>query len=298
MGRDREHDRKMKIRSFAKINLGIEVIRKRDDNYHDIRTLLQTIDLFDVLEFTPLQHEGIYLKGNDKSISWDKDNLIFRAAALLKDKFKVRQGVEICVHKKIPPGKGLGGGSSNAAVTLYSMNNLWDLRLKKEDLMELGSTLGTDVPFFLEGGLCLGTERGDKIKKLSDLAPLFCLLILPSFSISTPLIYSRLSLTSLEKDSKINRFLAEKNASISTLENRLEETVFSLYPQLKEINDLFHSVGAELFLVSGTGSAVFGLFRDIQRAEKMLEELIHKYPSCLVKTLSRRSYWKKLKVGV
>jgi len=152
------------------------------------------------------------------------------------------------------------------------------------------------VPYFLEGGLCLGTERGDKITPLDDLAPLSCLLVLPSIFISTSSVYEdfEFTLTSKNKDSKIIKFLTDRN--ICFLENRLEETIFSLYPQLRDIKNLFQRLGSELSLVSGTGSAVFGLFSDKDKAEKGLRELEEKYPSFLVETLSRESYWNR--VGV
>lgn len=286
----------MKVRSFAKINLGLEVIGKRRDNYHEIMTLFQSIDLFDVLEFKPAQDGKIILRGNDESVPWDRNNLIFKAVLLLQEKFNLSRGVEVQVTKNIPPGKGLGGGSSNAAITLYVLNKIWGLRLKRKDLIVLGKILGSDVPFFLEGGLCLGLNRGDEIVPLADLSPLTCLLVLPSFSISTSLIYSEFTLTSKDKDSKINKFLAEQDFCF--LENRLEKTVFKLYPQLREIKDLFKNLSSELSLISGTGSAVFGIFQDKERADKGLRELKERYPSLLVKTLSRDNYWKRLHVGV
>ncbi len=288
----------MRIKSFAKINLGLEVTGKREDGYHEVRTLLQTINFFDVLEFRPTQHDRILLKGDDKAISWERDNLIFRAALLLKEQFHVSQGIEIHVSKNIPPGKGLGGGSSNAAMTLYVLNKSWGLRLGKKALKDLGRQLGADVPFFLEGGLCLGLGRGDDIVPLSDLTTLHCLLILPSFSIQTVHIYSHfpLSLTSNDKDSKIIKFLS--NREIGLLENRLEETVFCLYPQLKAVKRLLRSQGSELPLVSGTGSALFGLFSEKEKAEKALKKLKKTSPLLLVETLSRERYWRSLKTGV
>ena len=141
----------MNIKSFAKINLGLEVIGKREDGYHEVRTLLQTVNLPDTLEFRPVPDGRITLSGDDRMISWGKDNLIFRAALLLKERFSVSKGVEIHVTKTIPPGKGLGGGSSNAAMTLYALNGIWDLGLEKVALIDLGKTLGADVPFFLKG---------------------------------------------------------------------------------------------------------------------------------------------------
>jgi 4-diphosphocytidyl-2-C-methyl-D-erythritol kinase len=288
----------MRIKSFAKINLGLEVVGKREDDYHELRTLFQTINFYDVLQFREARRNRIFLEGTDETISWKEDNLIFKAALLLKKKFHVSKGIEIRVTKNIPPGKGLGGGSSNAAVTLYVLNKIWDLRMGKKALMDLGSNLGADVPFFFEGGLCLGLGRGDDIAPLSDLASLPCLLILPPFSIQTVHIYGHFqsSLTSQNKDSKIIKFLDIRE--LSSLENRLEKTVFRLYPQLKAIKSLFRSNGAELSLVSGTGSAVFGLFSEKKKAEEVLRKLKSEHTSTLVETLSRERYWKSLRTGV
>jgi 4-diphosphocytidyl-2-C-methyl-D-erythritol kinase len=288
----------MRIKSFAKINLGLEVKGKREDNYHEVRTLLQTINFFDVLEFRSTEQSEILLKGDDTTISWDRDNLIFRAALLLKEQFNVAKGIDIHVTKNIPPGKGLGGGSSNAAVTLHVLNKSWGLRLGKKALMNLGKHLGADVPFFLEGGLCLGSGRGDDIIPLSDVDTLFCLLVLPSFSIQTAHIYSHfpLSLTSQNKDSKIIKFLDDREFGL--LENRLEETVFRFYPQLKAIKRLLRGQGSELPLVSGTGSAVFGLFLEQEKAERVLRKVKKDYTSLLVETLPRERYWRSLKTGV
>lgn len=288
----------MRIKSFAKINLGLEVVRKREDNYHEIRTLFQTIDFCDVLQFLPTSNNKILLRGDDKGISWGKENLIFKAAALLKERFRVSEGIEIHAKKNIPPGKGLGGGSSNAAMTLFTLDKIWGLHLEKKDLMELGKVLGADVPFFLEGGLCLGLDRGDNIIPLPDLDTIPCILALPSFSILTAQVYSqfRLSLTSEDKDSKIIKFLEDRK--IGLLENRLEETIFSLYPQLKVIRSHLRRQGSELSLVSGTGSAVFGLFRDRGEAEKCLAALKKNYPSLLINTLSREQYRRSIGDGV
>lgn len=287
-----------RIKSFAKINLGLEIKGKREDGYHDIRTLFQTIGFFDVLEFKPIEGEEILLEGEEGEVSWDEDNIIFKAARLLKDSFHIAQGIEIKVEKNIPPGKGLGGGSSNAAMTLYALNEIWRVGLQKQDLVELGKSLGADVPFFLQGGLCLGLERGDKLVPLPDLESLPCILVLPPFSISTPSVYGRvpLSLTSKDKDSKIIRFL--ENRKFGLLENSLEEIIFGSYPRLKIIKSLFQTQGSELSLVSGTGSAVFGLFTEKSQAEEAVEEFERKHSVLRLETLPRERYWQSLKIGV
>jgi len=287
-----------KIKSFAKINLGLEITGKRDDGYHNLRTLFQAVDFYDVLEFKEIQSKDIILGGTDPSVHWDESNLIFKAATLLKERNLSSSGIEIWVEKNIPPGKGLGGGSSNAAMTLYVLNRLWALDLEKDELMNLAGKLGADVPYFLEGGLCLGMERGDKITPLEDLAPLYCLLTLPPFSVSTATVYERfaLSLTSDMKGSKIIKFLERRELEL--LENDLEETVFHLHPRLKDIKSLFRNQCSELSLVSGSGSAVFGLFGESQKAEIALKKLRKDYKVLLVETLSRERYWKSLSFGV
>jgi len=286
----------MKIRSFAKINLGIEVLGRRPDNYHEIRTLFQSIDFGDTLELLPRADGEIGLSGTDPSIPWDERNLILKAARLLKQEFGVGQGADIRVTKRIPPGQGLGGGSSNAAMALHALSRLWDLNLERSELQPLAASLGADVPFFLEGGLCLGEGRGDVLTPLSDLPPLFGVLVLPPFPSFTADIYGRLPLTSLPEDSRISRFLERKD--IGLLENRLEETVFNLIPRLETIKSFFYQNEAVLSLVSGSGSAVFGLYRDRERARRARAEWTGSEQALLMGTLSRERYWLRVTAGV
>jgi 4-diphosphocytidyl-2-C-methyl-D-erythritol kinase len=287
----------MKIRSFAKVNLGLEVLRKRPDGYHDILTLFQCVDLADDLEFVPVSGRDIRLSGNDPSVPWDERNLIHRAAELLRSETGKSGGVRIEVTKSIPSGRGLGGGSSNAAMTLFGLNILWDLNLGKSDLAGLGKRLGADVPYFLEGGLCLGEERGDRLTPLPDLPPLFCLLVFPPFPIGTAGIYEawRSSLTSDVKPSKIKRFLENKDFGL--LDNQLEETIFRSHPQLEEFKRFFQSQGAEASLVSGSGSTVFGLFTEKEKALGGWRELRKRASALVVKSLPRETYWRRLRAG-
>lgn len=286
----------MRVRSFAKINLGLEVIRKRPDNYHDLRTLFQCVDFYDTLIFTPNTHGRIVLKGNNPRIPREQ-NLIYLAARLLKERFAVSLGAEIHVDKKIPVGGGLGGGSSNAAMTLHALNIIWDLKCSKEELVDIGRTLGADVPYFFEGGLCVGLGKGDELTRLEDPDSFYCVLVFPELSIITADVYRRLSLlTSEGKDSKIIRFL--DNFEYGSLENSLEETVFILHPQLRDIKRLFYKLGSELSLVSGSGSTVFGLFHQRKKALDVYERLKNTYSLILVKSLSRAQYWDSINVGV
>lgn len=288
----------MRVRSFSKINLGLEILRTRADGYHDIRTLFQSINFFDELEFRSLSTNRIILSGTDPSIPWGTENLIYQAAAALKRYKKCSCGVEIRVTKKIPAGKGLGGGSSNAAMTLFGLNRLWELGCEITELEMLAGRLGADIPYFLTGGLCLGTGKGDELKPLTDLAEHPCILLLPEIFVPTAAVYANLSkpLTSEEKDSKISRFLNTRE--FCGLENGLEESVFRLYPQIKAIKSLFQNLAPRLSLVSGSGSAVFGLFNEPEKAAIAFKELGARYRVVLTESISRERYWKEAIVGV
>lgn len=288
----------MRIRSFAKINLGLEVIGKRADGYHEIRTLLQSIDLHDEMKFRALPETRIELSGTDPNLSWGENNLIHQAAMLLAQRHTPRKGIAVHVIKRIPVGKGLGGGSSNAAMTLWALNQLWDLGLDGGKLKELGAALGSDVPYFLEGGLCLGTGRGEAVKPLPDLPSRACLLLFPHLSVSTEHIYRhhRVSLTSHGKGSRIMQFLERSN--LDGLANELEATVFRFYPLIKENKRRLHDWQPELTAVSGSGSAVFGIFRNKGHARRAQRTLQAECRVQLVETLSRDRYRQSIRAGV
>jgi len=289
----------MRIKAFAKINLGLEVRRQRPDGYHDILTLFESISLADDLEFRPAPRGELLVRGDDPEVPWDESNLVHKAACLLRERTRAEAGAEIDVRKRIPPGKGLGGGSSDAAMTLYGLNALWETGLDRPALAELGKKLGADVPYFLTGGLCLGRERGDVVEALPDLPTLSVVLALPPVAILTADIYRAYpaALTSDGRDSKIVRFFAAQDRDFGRLENGLETVIFRSYPQLAELKCLLRDRGATLSLVSGSGSAVFGLFEDRERAELALDAVRARGPATLVETLSRDRYWESLRAG-
>ncbi|HYA49140.1 MAG TPA: 4-(cytidine 5'-diphospho)-2-C-methyl-D-erythritol kinase, partial [Burkholderiales bacterium] len=250
----------MRLRSCAKVNLGLEVVRKRSDGYHDIRTLFQSIDLADRIELEPTADGRIRLEGDDPSIAWDETNLVHRAARLVRERSGTEAGAFIRVSKAVPAGRGLGGGSANAAITLYGLNRLWSAGLGPGDLAGLALRLGSDVPYFLRGGLCLGESRGEALTPLADLARLPCVLAFPAYPIPTAEVYAGVgpSLTSEGKDSKIMRFL--ETGDLGLLENVLEHVILRRHPELEDLKRFFRGRGATLSLVTGSGSAVFGLF--------------------------------------
>jgi len=288
----------MKSRSFAKINLGLEVVRRRPDGYHDIRTLFQTIGLSDEIVFEEAPDGVLRLEGDDPSVPWDETNLILKAARLLRERAGQPRGALIRTAKSIPPGKGLGGGSSNAALALRALNALWGLRLESGALRELALAVGSDVPFFLEGGLCLGRGRGEVLRRLPDFPPLPCLLVFPPFPIATAAVYAGLGpfLTSGPKASKIMRFL--ETGDFGVLENDLEQVIFRSHPELDGFKRLFKERGAVLAQVSGSGSAVYGLFDDMDRALAALGDVRGAATAVLTETLPRQGYWEQAGAGV
>lgn len=289
--------------SLAKINLGLEVLRQREDGYHEIITLFQTIDLCDRLSFRLRDDNRILIAGNRNDVPWDESNLIYQAALILKRESGSTKGIEIEVSKRIPPGRGLAGGSSNAALTLLVLNYLWKLNLSTEELLSLAADLGADVPYFFYGGLCLGQGKGEKLEPLSDLPSRFVLLVIPDFPVSTAMAYREFDrqaafLTSTDKESKIIQFLkAKNNLLIKYLKNDLEPVVFRIYPQLAEIKQEIANSGAELSMMSGSGSAIYGLFTDRKQAEEAANKFKDRYQVYLVETVSREVYKEKLFTG-
>ncbi len=287
----------MTVRSFAKINLGLEIVGRRADGYHDIRTLFQTVTLADELDLEPAPDGDIAVSGDDPDIAWDRTNLVDRAARRLRDETGAARGARITVRKTVPAGRGLGGGSSNAAATLLALDRLWDLNLGPDGLAPMARGLGADVPYFLKGGLCLGEGIGDRLTPLPDLAPRPCLLVFPPYPIPTPSIYAGVdaSLTSPGKVSKIERFL--ESGDFGLLENDLERVIFRAHPELERWTRFFRERGALVSQVSGSGSAVYGMFPDAASAEAARRRLPGTPDARLAATLPREQYWAQLGAG-
>jgi len=283
---------KLKALAYAKVNLGLEVLFRREDGYHEIRTLFQTVNFYDELEFDRIDSSEIQLEGDDPAIPWDETNLIFKAAQLMQQKYRPEAGLKIKVKKKIPAGSGLGGGSSDAAVTLLALNRLWNLGLELQVLSDLASSLGADVAYFLTGGLCLGEGKGERISPLKELPPLPCIIAWPDYAISTAEIYDRYderpALTKESQPSRIIEFLERRR--LKRLVNELEATIFEIYPGLREIKDFLLGEEALISAVSGTGSAVFALFLERDKAERALALLGSKVKAILTETLPRERY--------
>lgn len=263
----------MSLISCAKVNFGLRVLRKRPDGFHDIQTILQTIDLGDELVITPTRETDIRVRCDHPDVPSGPENLAHRAARLLQREFRVQNGCRIEIAKNIPPAAGLGGGSSNAAATLIGLNRLWKLNLSNGDLIALAARLGSDVPFFVEGGTVLAEGRGERLTALQLIPDFWLVLIKPDFSIATSWAYARVKIpltkNSLDVKLKKLRQISNLDHLLSLLNNDLERAVEETYPSIGEIKKELLSKGAMGAAMSGSGSSVFGLVRTREAAEHL-----------------------------
>lgn len=289
----------LKIPSFAKVNLLLRVLGRREDGYHTIQTVLQTIDLHDELTFffTPAPDLKIDLEASGDDLPLNEQNLIYQACTLFHEAYPIRSHVRVRIEKKIPLESGLGGGSSNAASALIALSRLFNWPLGLKDLSILGRRIGADVPFFLYGGTALGTERGDVITPLEDWPGFPILLVHPEIRCSTAGVYQAYDesgLLTVARDS-IKIHLDQRPESLRDLifqmENDLEKVVFSLYPELDSIKKRLFDAGAAAAALTGSGSCVFGLFEDAVGLERAAREFPAATPS---RFLARAEYCSRL----
>lgn len=254
----------MRIRSYAKINWSLRITRKRDDGYHDLETLFQQISLHDVLTFE--RADRLSLTCDDPGIPVDDSNLVLRAAQLLG-----APPVRIHLQKRIPAGGGLGGGSSNAAMTLIALDRMFDLRRK--DLAELALRLGSDVPFFLVGGTAYATGRGEELTPLPAAAPIPLLLLLPEERVLTREAFARIRGYSAPIGLDRYRAMIDDDllAHGEELINDFEEPVFALVPRLRALRDRLRDAGAIWARMSGSGSTIVGAFTNQMERDAAIE---------------------------
>lgn len=255
------------LRSPAKINLRLEILRKREDGYHELRTVFQKINLYDRLHFCLKRQRGISIKVDPPGLPTDEKNLVYRAAQAFLRKTDYQGGVEIKIEKRIPLGAGLGGGSSNAATTLMALNQLLGKGLSDRELMTLGLAIGADVPFFFLGGSAIATGIGEKLKKI-ELPALWYILIYPGFEVSTRWAYQNFVLTKKRFHFRFQKLFNTPENISKILLNDLEEVVSSEYPQIGLMKNILSSCGALGVLMTGSGPTVFGLFPTNEEATK------------------------------
>lgn len=288
--------------SFAKVNLHLRVIGKRDDGFHELCTVFQTVSLADSLTFSPANE--IEFSCDHLRIPTGDENIVVRAANALRKRFAVRAGAALRLEKRIPSPGGLGGGSSNAAVTMIGLSKLWNLAPTAEDMQELASELGSDVPFFLHGGTAIGTGRGEIIEPAADFDVKFLMVVAPDVEIRTSDAFAALNapnLTKSESDNILNvcRFELESADFRSTaLRNDFETGIFAAYPEIGRVKNALFDLGAKQAMMSGSGASVFGIFdkeETRQAAMKALDRKVN-WRKFAVATVSRDEYREALKM--
>ena len=263
------------IRSPAKINLTLRILRKRADGYHELQTILHKISLYDEIELRLSSQPGIAVTIDDPTIPCDARNLAYQAAHALLQSARISIGISIHIKKKIPVGAGLGGGSSNAAAVLKGLNKLLGCNLTNSSLRKLGVALGADVPFFVypkntarAGGI------GERLSPVTLERPLWFIVLYPGFSVATAWAYRNYKiLTNKAKHIKLLSSIRDIRQVLPILVNDLEQVVVEQYPEIQKIKNGLIKAGAYGSLMSGSGSSVFGIFPDEKRAQKALSKL-------------------------
>jgi 4-diphosphocytidyl-2-C-methyl-D-erythritol kinase len=284
--------------AFAKINLSLRLLGKRPDGYHELDTILQTVSLHDRIKISITENPQLVLSCDDRSLSMDENNLVTRAAKALQDRFAPNRGARIHLEKRIPTQAGLGGGSSDAAMTLIGLSYLWELNPTGEELHRIASDLGADVPFFFFGGAARGTGTGSEIKPLPDLAEKHLLIVKPNRNIATKDAYEALDQRSLTTpDTKTILSSSEAKEFFDTptweaLQNDFEPVAFQLEPEIERAGAALMNAGARSSLLCGSGSAVFGIFdsEDAQRRAIQAIELETGWRVFPCKTVGRDHY--------
>ncbi len=271
-------------KAYGKLNLALDTIGKREDSYHLVRMIMQTVDLYDVLTITKTKEPTISLTTNNGTLPTDENNLIYKAAKLLMDEFKLEEGVTIHLEKNIPIAAGMAGGSTDCAATLTGMNTLFSLGLSEEELMKRAVSMGADIPYCIMGGTALSEGIGEILTPLPDVPPCKVLLIKPNIDISTKWVYTTLKWDTLTKHPDIDGMIDALNkGSITgvsnTLENVLETVTIPAHPVIQDIKDKMIELGAINAMMSGSGPTVFGLFPDEEKGEQAYEICKNLYPA-------------------
>lgn len=282
--------------SFAKINLHLRVLGKRPDGFHELCTVFQTVSLHDRITFEAA--DELSMTCDDPAIPTGKANLMMRAASRLREFSGTTAGARLHLEKRIPSPGGLAGGSSNAAVTLIGLMRLWGLEIPLEGLMTIAAELGSDVPFFLEGGTMLGTGRGERLEPLPDFKCDSLLIVTPNIAVSTAAAYAGLraeSLTTQDLATKLTVCRSEAENVLADIEagaNDFENTVLTAFPEINDVREMLSGLGARKVLLSGSGASVFAIFDNILTRQTALEALSQKadWRSFAAATVSRAEY--------
>ena len=270
--------REISVKALAKINLGLDVLRRREDGYHEVKMVMQTIHLFDRLEIKRTANRGIHIKTNLSFLPTNENNLVFQAARLLIEEFGISEGICVELQKHIPVAAGMAGGSTDAAAVLYGMNRMFDLGLTKEELMLRGLKIGADVPYCLMRGTALAEGIGEKLTALPPMVKCPVLIAKPQVNVSTKYVYENLQLNDASKHPDIDSLIHEirqKNLKkiAAGIGNILETVTIKEYPVIDQIKRNMMENGALNAMMSGSGPTVFGLFDSEDAAARAYEAM-------------------------
>ncbi|MDB8805817.1 4-(cytidine 5'-diphospho)-2-C-methyl-D-erythritol kinase [Romboutsia sp. 1001216sp1] len=284
----------IELKSRAKINLSIDVLGKRDDGYHLVEMIMQTIDLYDVIKIKQLDTNDVVIKSNSSHIPLDNDNIVYKAIELLRQRFNINKGIEVFIEKNIPVAAGMAGGSSNAAAILVGLNKLWKLNLTEQELQELGLKLGADVPYCISGKTALAEGIGEKLSYIKGLPKNISILICkPNLFVSTKDVYQGLDLNNIENRPN-NKLLIEclEKGDIDSLSknmsNVLENVTSKIHKEINEIEEIMMANSALGSMMSGSGPTVFGLFDKSENALKCKDILLQQYSQVYVVSSSEK----------
>ena len=266
------------LKALAKINLGLDVVRRREDGYHEVRMVMQTIHLYDRLEMEKTATPGIELSTNLSYLPVNENNLVYRAGKLLMDEFGIAEGIKVYLNKRIPVAAGMAGGSTDAAAMLYGMNELFELGLSREQLMERGVKIGADVPYCLMRGTALAEGIGEKLTPLAPMVKCPVLIAKPAISVSTKFVYQNLKLDADTKHPDIDKLIKDIRAQdlgaiAGDMGNVLESVTIPNYPVIAQIKEQMMDSGAINAMMSGSGPTVFGLFEEEETAQAAYQKM-------------------------
>ncbi len=267
----------IRLEAYAKVNLGLDVVKRLENGYHEVRMVMQTVGIHDTLRLEKTK-EGIALFTDSSEMPDDENNLAYKAAHVMKERYGIADGVVIHLQKRIPVAAGMAGGSTDAAAVLKGMNILFSLGLSRQELCDVGVRLGADVPYCIIGGTALAEGIGEKLTVLPDVPDCYILTAKPPVSVSTKYVYDNLRLTEIEHHPDIDSMvdaIRERSLSgiVSRMENVLESVTEKKYPVITRIKSLMEENGAEKALMSGSGPTVFGIYGNREDAEKAAENL-------------------------
>lgn len=273
--------KQIELKALAKINLGLDVLGRRENGYHDVRMVMQSIYLYDDVKIERTAKPGIEVRTNLYFLPTDENNIAYKAAALLIDEFEIREGVMITLDKHIPVAAGMAGGSSNAAAVLFGMNRMFGLGLSQKGLMDRGVRLGADVPYCIMRGTVLAEGIGEELTVLPNMPRCTVLVAKPAISVSTKVVYEALDAKEILKHPDIDALIAglEKGSLpdiAAAMGNVLEDVTIPMYPVIEDIKKEMKAAGALNAMMSGSGPTVFGLFENKAQARKAQDKIREK----------------------